>query len=255
MAHDILSRSGEYKYLFTDSKDKVEIETVGQLFDIDQIISKVRSIINSPDFLSLICDTEFESDVPNAKLSRRMCFAHMGTPYFSYMGTLCGLPHVEVIGSEADWFKLYHTILALKEFGPSDNKSGHENHMLECANIISNIIYYCFGTKTENFEQLYKSKEEFFSDIFHYGDNPKCESGHDGRIVSGWLRVFYGDSLKYTPSRDLYKYNTHSNYICMKYEEKMYCQVVSLAYSELDSERNTLIPHYGIVTYEITDHR
>ena len=117
------------------------------------------------------------------------------------------------------------------------------------------VILKDFDVKTYNFEQLYEIKEDFFSDIFHYGKNIKCGSGHDDQIVSGWLRVFYGDTLKYPPIKDFDKYLSHTNYVCTKDidENKMYCQMVSLAYSILDTDKNILIPGYGIVTYEITN--
>ena len=255
LADQILSNPKDYKYLFTDSESKVDIVTVGNLFDIEQIIEKVRSVIKNPEFLSVICDTEFESDVVNAKLARNIAFACAATPYFSYMSTMCGIPTLEVIGSESDWIKLYQSINKLINMGPDNTYNHHKQYITESANIISNIIYYCFGTKTTDFKQLYSSREEFFSDIFHYGENAQCGSGHDDTVVSGWLRVFYGGSLKYEPSKILGKYNAHTNYLCVRDidTQKMYCQVVSLAYSILDSDRNILSPHYGIITYEITD--
>lgn len=267
LAQKILGNPEKYKDLFTNSVEKVDINCVGNtIFDIDQIVERVRAIIANPEFLSVICDTEFKSDVENAKLARRMCFACMGTPYFNYMMTMCGIPQIEVIGKKSDWTKLRSVILLLGKFACNKN-------MVESANIVSNIIYYCFGTKPEKFTQLHKSKEEFFSDIFHYGKNKKCQSGHDANIVSGWLRVFYGRTLEKLPSEDLSKYNAHTNYLCVRQTglasaksigeglspvsptgtNKMFCQVVSLAYSLLDKEKNILVPHYGIITYEITD--
>ncbi len=97
------------------------------------------------------------------------------------------------------------------------------------------------------------SREVFFSDIFHYGKNTKCRSGHDTKIVSGWARVFYGYSYKSEPSKDLFRYSGHCQYVCVENLEtrRKFCQVISLSYSELVDD--TLVPYYGTVKYEILD--
>jgi len=259
LATKILAKPADYKYLFTDSESKVDIMTVGMLFDMDQLIACLKSVIKSPEFLSTIADTEFESDAPNAKFARRMTFAHMGTPFFNYMCSMCGIPHVEVAGTEADWTKLHELILRLSIYVPKSYPEYHQKNMAESAKIVSNIIFHCFGTQVNGFEALpYESKEAFFSDIFHYGANKKCGSGHDDLVVSGWFKTFYGDSMEHKPSKDIHKYSYHSNYVCMAdvtdpSNPKYYCQVVSLAFSNYDANTHTLSPQYGIVRYEITD--
>jgi hypothetical protein len=254
--HKIKTTPSNYKHLFSDSTDKINIKTVGKLFDYDQLNANVRHIIANKDFASIICDIEFESDLPNAKLARAMTFASMGTPYFNYLGTMCGIPCLEIKGSEADWTKLYQCIQNLSDFGPNDvqQSAKHKKHIKKSANIVANIIYYCFGTKMNSFEHMHTNKEEFFSDIFHYGKNTICGSGHDSKVVSGWLRFLYADSKE---GHKLANYKTHTNFVCMQVENtnRMYCQAVSLAYSVLDPQANILRPGYGIVTYKINSRK
>ena len=181
-----------------------------------------------------------------------MAFASLGAPYFNYLSTACGIPHLEVRGSESDWVKLYEMVAKLRNMGPKCSESyylkHHDNHIDKSLNAIANIVHYCFGKSMPTFEKIGGSAEEFFSDVFHYGANTKCGSGHDAYIVKGWLKYFYGDF-----DGDLDKFRTHSNYVCMQNmdNEKFYCQVVSLAYSNYDATKHLLEPHYGIVTYEI----
>ena len=260
IAFDILDSPNDYAYLFTaDTTKKIDIFTIGKLFDYDQIISMIQNRILEPDFASAICDVKFESDVPNAHIARLMAFANMGTPFFNLFGTLCGIPHVEILGSFDDWFNLYNTICILKRFGPSEQSSkykikSHTDSMTKSINIVANIIYYCFDTKLESMTQMYNSKVEFFSDIFHYDKNVICGSGHDTMVVSGWLRFFYLDSDE---GKDLDHYHCHTNYVCMHdlITNKRYCQVVSLAFSDMDIENNILRPGYGIITYEIMNRK
>lgn len=260
IAFDILSNPDDYKHLFTGTTNqKINILTVGKLFDYDQMISLIKSKILEPDFADAICDLVFESDVPNARRARLMAFANMGTPFFNLFGTMCGIPHVEIVGSYDDWVKLYDAIRVLQRFGPSESardyrRKHYANHMEKSLNIVANIIYYCFDIRLDPMTQMYNTKEEFFSDIFHYGSNVVCGSGHDTMVVSGWLRFFYGDSDE---GVDLDHYHCHTNYVCMHDLDtnKRYCQVVSLAFSELDSENNILRPGYGIVTYEVLNRK
>lgn len=266
LANSILSNPKNYQHLFVDGDDKIDIVTVGALFDIDQLIVLIKNVIKNDEFISIICDTVFESDVKNASLSRKMTFACMGTPFYNYLCALCGIPHVEVIGSLEDWNKLLNVIISLYKFYPitrnERDKLKHEKWIETCVNVVDNIIRYCFEDVGDEIrfesKQIGNSKEEFFSDIFHYGNNIICGSGHDAHIVTGWIRAFYGCSdLTYNSVMSLSKYNSHTNYVCMKSVDtnKLYCQVVSLAYSDFDSERNILSPQYGIVTYEVVNEK
>jgi hypothetical protein len=254
LVHRIHDKPEYYKYLFTDSDKKIDITVVANLFDYEKFLALVGNVVKDKEFMSIVCDTEFESDVPNAKLARMMAFASAGAPFFNYLGSMCGIPHLEIQGAESDWIKLHELVCKFKKIQPLDCDLHYSNNyntfISKSANVIANIIYYCFTKSISDFEQIEDSAENFFSDIFHYGRNSKCGSGHDEFIVKGWLKCFYGDSDK-----DISNYRTHTNYVCMKNEDedKFYCQVVSLAYSVYNEEKEVLEPHYGIVTYEILD--
>jgi hypothetical protein len=191
-AKNILDSPSDYKHLFGSTSDgekreKREIMIVGG-FDIEKLVKAIRNKFGNFDFASVICDTKFDSDAENADYARKMIFACMGTPYFNYMMTMCGIPHIEVIGSQADWEKLLKATKSLLSYDKNSSKSA--------ITVIENIIYYCFGNKSDTFVQMMKTKEDFFSDIFHYGKNKKCGSGHDKQIVSG--------SKKYMKMYDFY---------------------------------------------------
>lgn len=257
LASKILSKPKLYNYLFTDSEKKVDIMTFDQLFDYNQLLANFKTLIKNQDFMSTICDTEFDSDVANAKLARVMTFTHMGTPFFNYLCTLCGIPSVRIDGSIDDWMKLRNSIIKLKEFPPEKNQEKHLVWLNTSVNVIDNIIFWAFNIQTEQIKIMFKSKEDFFMNMFHYGKNNQCDSGHAQNLVHGWARHFFDDLEE--PSLDLNKFHYHTNYVCMKALNSngtltgYFIQMVSLAFSELDEETNTMTPQYGIVTYRIRE--
>jgi hypothetical protein len=86
----------------------------------------------------------------------------------------------------------------------------------------------------------------FFDDIFHYGSNTKCGSGHDTHIVSGWIRNFY-----LSQGEDLDKFSTSMTYVPYQNIEtkRKFVQVCTLAYSELTE--GVAVPHYGKIIFEV----
>ena len=265
LASNILSKPESYKYLFTNAQEKETIISVVEdgLVRADRLVEEMRKTVNSPEFLAAVCDVDFASDAPNASYARKMTFACMGTPFYNYMGTMCGIPHLDLVGSEDDWTKLHAAVINLSQFKPSggDGYSAkhrlewHEKHFKAAVNTIANIIFHRFNkTLTSEefpFVQTHASAQEFFNDIFNYGENTKCGSGHTENLVHGWAKLFYQSGCQ--KESDLEHFPSHVNYVpfTLDFSDKCFCQVTTLAFSELDGQ--TLRPGYGIVTYEVTD--
>jgi hypothetical protein len=271
LASEILKDPENYQYLFTDSDEKENIITISEdgIIKADRLIESMRTLVKVPDFLTAICDVKFDSDVKDAHYARKMTFACMGTPFYDYICSLCGIPHLELIGSVDDWVHLHSAVVKLSRFPPNiDKYNTHEKYFKGVINIIANIIYYGFAiiidTKEHPFiryigdqsSDIYDA-ENFFSDIFDYGKNTKCGSGHPDNLVHGWAKLFYinGMSAETTLEPYISSFSSHVNFIpfTRDFDNKYFCQAVTLAFSELDQQTQTLRPGYGIITYEITN--
>jgi hypothetical protein len=103
-----------------------------------------------------------------------------------------------------------------------------------------------FNSRFENYANSNSSASDFFNDIFHYGKNSKCGSGHDTNIVSGWVRNFY-----LSQGEDLHNFSTSMTYVPYQNIEtkRTFVQVSTLAYSDLIN--GVAVPHYGKIIFEI----
>ena len=256
----VLDNPNNFKHLFTEATGKQTLTMlVGKKedLDVDALCQSLKKIIANKEFYETICETNFDSQVPNANLALKMSFACMATPFFDYTSTMCGIPICNLQGKIDDWLKLHKTLDKLKQFTPKENGQFFTNYIDRAVNIISNIIYFGFGYDIKITKKLSANRVDFFSNIFHYGNNEHCGSGHTPQIVQGWITELYydGSDFKAKRQQDIYLYNKHINYVpYYNYDSgKKYCKFVGLAYSTINKEKNVLEPQYGIVTYEILD--
>ena len=255
ISRDVLNHPDQYCYLFSDSKEKTNIVQIVddmETMNVDILTKDINKLMKNKEFGSLICDTTFDSQPKLANCAIKMCFAYMATPYFNYITTLCGIPHLDIKGTYEEWTKLLGSILELGKYPPKEkNLSDYfENYLNNCLNTVKLILYYRFKIDSRLIsESNYESSDQFFNDIFYYGKNTKCGSGHDHNIVYGWIKNFYMGNK----DEKLKKYNTHINYVPYKNidSNRMFFQACGLVYST--EEDNTLLPEYGMVKYEIFD--
>jgi hypothetical protein len=255
VASEILSNPERYVHLFTGTQTKEIIQVIssdGEM-KVENLIDAMRDVIKSPEFLSIICDVRFDSDRKHADLARKMVFANMGTPFYSYMVSLCGIPHVDLVGNLDDWKLLYSSVFKLSKF--LSNK--HQTYFSNVIKLINHIIYYGFDIDVDNSistaSRPNSSSTDFFNNIFDHGRNIICGSGHPDFVVYGWAKTFYINGNNKEPS--LEHFSPHVNYVPYTVDgcDKYFCQAVTLAYSEFDEAKNMLSPCYGIITYEITN--
>lgn len=252
-ARKVLQNPDMYKYLFSNSDTKVEVEFVGDAFDYEKLINVLRRSVANNDFLACVVDTNFASDIENAGKIRSMIFANAGVPFFNYSCSKCGIPSVTVEGSVEDWKKLIECIRQFAQFAPKTDasyvKDNHNKWVKECLSTVQNIVTHAFG-------EADKKRDEFFSNIFHYGKNGFKRSGQDDKIVSGWAKVFVGGSLD-DDTKDLHKYDSQTIYLPVTNkhsdDHRYFVQFASLGYSTYDKDTNVLKPHYCFDTYEVTD--
>jgi len=271
LAHDVLSDPELFRHLFSDSNEKktiVQITGATTEFNIEQLLVQMKSIINNKDFLRSIIEPTFDSAPNNAKIAISYSFACMATPFFNYMTTLCGIPTLNVQGSESEWATLYRAIEKLKDYPPKGWKAQiFSEYFNRCMNTVNNIAFHTFGkaidanifkplTKQDYYEKdnkksssSFKNSNEFFSDVFHYGPETHCGSGHDDvNLVFGWMKTFYKSC-----SGDLHKFKTHISYVPYQNMDtgRMFYKCGGMVYSNL--EECTLYPQYGFTKMETTN--
>jgi len=257
ISNQILDYPDEYHQLFTNKNEKQNVimqdsGTIEGAMDPQQLIHLLSELIVNKEFFNVIYKTSFHSDVLFAREARFMAFAKTSVPYFNYLTTMCGILSVDIINNIDDWEKLKNKILKLislfEEIQTKESVSIKiVLSMLKQTNkTIKTLIYYTFGKKYKSILTDYNSSNDFFDDIFHYGKNSKCGSGHDTYLVKGWIRNFYihnnGDLYRYSPTMSYVPYiNIES--------QRMFIQVCTLAYSEIND--NIAEPFYGRVTFQV----
>ena len=251
IASCVLKRPNDFKSLFTSKNGKENIIIVDELadtghLDIHVLCDALRNKVVSKELYQLVCDTNFTSDDPNAREARCMAFCEMGIPYYNYLTTLCGISSVDIQGPFTDWKKLFDTLGRLKSILSRYDSAGDVSALLgQSFQTVSTIIHFTFDPAFQS-DPKYHTVDGFFNDIFHYGSNSQCGSGHDEYIVSGWARNFYlshGEDLtNFSPSM------TYVPYINIETQRK-FIQVSTLAYSDLVN--GTAVPHYGKILFEV----
>lgn len=246
IAREIVNDPEKFKHLFSNKSEKVKLlVTTNCEYDIN--VNEVDKLLNNNvlnyDFKNIITETKFDSQVENFDLAIKIAFAYMASPYFDYLTTRCGIPHVEVLGREEEYKLLYNKITELKKYVPE-----FSNYLDGCGEIVNDLIYWCFDDKTiKPVLSSCDDAEMFLSGIFYIKQN--CGSGHPYNIY-GWINKFYMKN-----HHNLSKYPAHLNYIPYEFVDNQtyYYKAIGLSYSEYDEEKNILRPQYGYTIHQVFD--
>lgn len=253
VASSVLDHPKDFQPLMTKSQQKENIIVVDPRADqgmlsIRSLCAKLKSAVVSKELYQMVCETKFASDDAHAHEVRCMAFCQMGIPYFNYLSTFCGIQSIDLRGDLTDWTKLLTTISNLETLLSKYDSSGEVTHLLKQSSLtVSSIIHFAFNPRFQvDPKYTNTSVNEFFNDIFHYGHNSKCGSGHDTNIVSGWVRNFYKSQRE-----DLHNFSTSMTYVPYHNieTERNFIQVATLAYSDLVN--GVAVPHYGKIIFEV----
>lgn len=259
IARTVVDHPSTFRSLFTTQQNKqtivtIDMDAINGGLNVETLCQNMKNKVANPELHQLICDIHFENDDDLAHEARCMVFANMGVPYFDYMSTMCGISSVEIQGGIDDWKKLFDIIGRLRRIFNMPDNFENEWQIRQMSQLlrksfetISTIIHFMFDNKFANYSE-YQDIQSFKANIFHYGHNKHCGSGHDDYLVSGWARNFYasnGDDLdKFSPSMVYVPYQNIET-------GRMFIQVCTLAYSDINN--GIANPHYGKLMFEISN--
>ena len=255
VARQVVENPDTFKHLFSDKSEKVQLVTLSDCnyeINMNSVDSLLDENILNKDFKNLITNTKFDSQADNFDLAIKISFAYMASPYFDYMTSMCGIPHVEIVGEKNEYELLYSRIAELKKYVPE-----FEEYLNGCLEVVNDLLYWCFA---DNFERkpilpkdfhnrpvICENVESFLSNLFYVRMN--CESGHE-YDACGWATRLYMNQHEY-----LSQYPVHLKYIPYEHidDKTCYYKAIGLTYSEYDEQAHILRPQYGYTIHQILD--
>lgn len=185
---------------------------------------------------------KFSNSSTEAVLAIQSAFLQTVSPYYSLRGG-CGIPKVQILGTEEDYLKIAESLRKIQEFWPKAHTG--QRMMMSPA---------YFKRAIEIAEELAKrdtSNTEFYSKIYYRND--LCGSGtviSEKAIPAGWILdlVFTSNNHNYgmfgipqhmteVPFQlgvSVTEYNWHSG----------------IFHSNVDEERGILVPHFSHIIAE-----
>jgi len=245
IAVHIMKHDSFFRKLFGvehDGKQEINIIAIHPHDFVKQLTSILSTYNPLKDLASLILKTNFVDAPEHYPLVMSITLAEIGTQYFSYGTTACGIPKVTVTGGLEEWQKISDTLQKMRNmFNKKSNGWNEPHHRLQ------SLIYDQFDIVNQIINKTYLEPDKnFFSDIFVYGRYKKCGSGHTSPvIIRGWLRKLYAN---HNYIDFINRYNSHLN--CLPYRQlennQLKVFVSGLTSGTFDSENN-LVPHYDVV--------
>lgn len=233
----IIKKNPEYfANLFTTSPDTKQeilvptcsVETIDPSWVIDILREKVPT--DARLFLpSFTTNTEFST------LALNVAFCDMVSPYYNYGTFMCGIPAVELGGTQLDWMLLRENLRALKVFF----KDKFTAYLQRCHDRV-NDIFQAFLLGTADPVALFSKMVKL----------EKCGSGSQYEMT-GWLMDF----LNRTDQLPLQLEGLHPHTSVMKYKNKETQREFQLSagifYSIIKDD--FIIPVYNAHRIEITN--
>jgi len=152
---------GEKQWIITLTGSPEEI-------DVFAVVDKLRERV--PTNVNLFLP-EFSTTSIAANLATHVAFCDMVSPYYSYGTLLCGIPRIEIAGTEDDWKKLSQTLFDLTELFSGDLKL----YLSKVWSLVLNIVKECSRGNGDFFKRMVSMK--------------RCGSGSQYEIT-GWILDF-----------------------------------------------------------------
>lgn len=219
----------KYENLFTETpgeKQLVKILSLNEIMPLEDLMSALKDRVptNTDIFLP-----DFTTSNEISRLSRYATFANLVSPYYSYMVLACGIPHIDVLGSQQDYNVVRRN---WNEFAKII--TGHSDYFFKVSSTIERLI-----GEIEN--------PNFWMEIFKV---ERCGSGSEIELYGWWT-----DLYRNQPSlRKLCNWSTHMSKVLYTQAEtkKDFELYHGVLYSTLsnDGEFQTMKPDFGSLLYQ-----
>lgn len=219
----------KFRSLFTTSDKKKTIKVYSEsdyVIPMDSIVEELTKLVPADSSLFL---PQFSTSTTNSIQAFNSAFADMASPYYDYAMYCCGIPLVDVRGSESDYRLIIERVNGLiKLFVDYFSQDG-----MIWLNKLKNLCEDIYDNLNSNF---------FWSEMFSL---ERCGSG--GQVeVSGWWRKLFNKqpSVAFT-----YNFSTHLSTVEYKNltTDKEFKMLVGLLSSKLDNI--LLVPDFGYMVF------
>jgi hypothetical protein len=223
----IVDKPEPFRSLFTKENEKTDIVIVD--LTIEKLMTVLENLMPSKELFDIVTNTTFETAPEHFLQVMGITMADMGTPYYDYYTTRCGIPEVKVMGCEEDWLKLIQRITQLSTL-LSSYHWGLKDYFKRITKTLTELVT---AINVENIA--------FFENIFSYEmDKNYCQSGHQYVLMNGWIKNFY------IKNHSSYINDYASHLSCLPYsdEDKYYFYISGMTSSRLQD--GYLYPEYNI---------
>lgn len=215
----------KHAHLFTETPDKKQTIII---VSSDLVVMPLNDLVRAiKQLLPTNCDMfmpEFSTTTDRARMARYASFADLVSPYYDYYMLLCGIPYVDVQGTEDDWKKVLNSWQEISRI-----ISGHEKYFQKTISLLEELV----GSL---------KKAEFWKEMFSV---QKCGSGHQ-TYVSGWFAELFQQQPE---TRYACNFSSHLAKVCYKQlnTKKEYEMYHGLLHSQLEDD--FLVPDFGSIVY------
>ncbi|KAL9953540.1 hypothetical protein ACROYT_G040971 [Oculina patagonica] len=184
-AIDRNAKKESVRNMFVDHEEKKTIEvivsdtsiyTVNYSWFFDQMAKGIQKNVKVPEFVDGMT-ADFSTTTAVQKIVSQITLMYSVQEYFGYKLTLCGIPAVEMLGTEEDWNKLKSKLNVLQTLlEPIENDLGLES---EWWSLVENVFSELLATYQGRPDREWWSHIMSYKDAFASGDS----SGYRGWIT------------------------------------------------------------------------
>lgn len=169
------AKKDSVRKMFVDHEGKKEIEvevpettiyTVDYSWFFDQMAKGIRKNVKVPEFVDGVT-ADFSTTTPVQKVVSQIVLMHSVQEYFKYsMMLACGIPAVEMLGTEDDWKKLKSKLKVLRALlEPIENDLDLQTEWWNAVeNVFNNLVAtYCGNPDKKWWSHIISYKKEFGS--------------------------------------------------------------------------------------------
>ena len=240
IALEINKNPNNYATLFTTTpgeKQAIIIQTDDEeTIDIDMLVDRIKGLLPTQGDTFL---PSFSTDTDISRFALNVSFCDMTSPYYNYFTMMCGIPAVEVGGTEEDWKRIQTNL-----------------EMLENVFKTSSLTFYLGRCRTLVGEMIKNTLKGNAADYFKKMVSVcKCGSGGE-EDLSGWILGFLNTNRENQISMRTDNIHTHiakMTYTNLETQRKF--QIAAGVMYVYVNENGLLLPGYNACRTEISNQK